>query len=337
MSFTINEAYTLPDVLRTRAPNGKHMSAVDVLSGSYPLIEEMYQVEGNDVTSHEFLRTLSEPSGSLVRLNEGAPFSAANVIPVREQFARLEANAQVDERVLEKAPDPIRYRREREGMHFRGLIKQYHGIIFKGDMGADDKSINGLETRYNKLTASAGSVTGNVQSNGATTGTTNSSIWLLKHGPNEVFGIYPYGSSAGIMEEDWGRETAYDASGNPFKVYRTHWAWEFGLGIADERCVQRLCNISASGNNSFFEDGTTVQRGERALIDMIKRLPEGNIDNCAFYCGPQMMGQFRKRLNDKSNLFFTVETVWGRQMLHFYGIPIIRVDTLTATESALTA
>lgn len=337
MSFTINEAYTLPDVLRTRAPNGKHMSAVDVLSGSYPLVEEMYHVEGNDVTSHEFLRTLSEPSGSLVRLNEGAAFSAANVIPVREQLARLEANAQVDERVLEKAPDPIRYRREREAMHFRGLIKQYHNIVFKGNSGSDEKSIDGLETRYNAVDATAGSVTGNVQSNGATTGTANSSIWLVKHGPNEFFGIYPYGSAAGIKEEDWGRETAYDANGYPFKVYRTHWSWEFGIGVADERCVQRLCNIAPSGNHSFFEDGTTVQKGERALIDMIERLPGGNIDNCALYCGPQIMAQVRKRLNDKSNLYFTVEDVWGRKMLAFMGIPLIRVDTLTATESVVTA
>lgn len=335
MAFVINEAYTLPDVLRTRAPNGKHMSAVDVLSGNYPLVEEMVNIEANDVTSHQFLRTSSEPSGSLVRLNEGAPFTAANVVPVREQLCRLEANAQVDERILEKAPDPIRYRREREAMHFRGLIKQYHSIVFTGNMGTDDKSINGLATRYGVVNAVDGGVTGNVQSMGATTGTTNSSIWLLKHGPNEFFGIYPYGSAGGIKEEDWGKETAYDASSNPYKVYRTHWSWEFGIGVADERCVQRLCNIAASGNHSFFEDGTTVQKGERKLIDMIERLPGGNTDNCALYCGPQMLAQFRKRLNDKSNLFFTVEDVWGRKMLSFMGIPIIRVDTLSATESVV--
>ena len=329
MAFAINAAYTLPDVLRTRAPNGQHMSAVDVLSGKYPFLEEMYFTESNDVTSHEFLRTTSEPSGSLVRLNEGAPFSAANVVPVREQMARLEANAQIDERILVKAPDPVRYRREREAMHFRGMIKQYHSIIFNGDSGADTKTIDGLKKRYGAL------ATDSVVTNGATTGSTHSSVWLIKHGPEGFFGFYPKGSTAGIKEEDWGRETAYDANGYPYKVLRTHWSWEFGIGVADPRCVKRLCNIAASGNNSFFEDGTTVQKGERNLIDLIETLPGGDIDNAAFYCGPKMMAQFRKRLNDKSNLFFSMDTVWGRPMLHFMGIPIIRVDTLTATESQI--
>jgi len=324
MSFAINTAYTLPDVLRTRAPNGQHMSAVDVLSGKYPFLEEMYFTEANDVTSHEFLRTSSEPSGSLVRLNEGAPFSAANVVPVREQMARLEANAQIDERILVKAPDPVRYRREREAMHFRGMIKQYHDIIFNGSAKLDEKSIDGLTVRFGALAADS------VVSNGNAVATSSQSVWLIKHGPEGFFGFYPKGSTAGIREEDWGRETAYDISGNPFKVLRTHWSWEFGLGVADLRSVKRLCNIAASGNNSFYADGTEVQKGERNLIDLIESLPEGSIDGCAFYCGPKMMAQFRKRLNDKAHVFFTMDTVWGRPMLHFMGIPIIRVDTLGA-------
>jgi hypothetical protein len=329
MAFSINSAYTLPEVLRSRAPNGQHMAAVDVLSGSYPFIEEMYFTEANDTTSHEFLRTSSEPTGTLVRLNEGAPFSSATTVPVKEQMARLEANAQIDERILVKAPDPVRYRREREAMHFRGLIKKYHDVIFNGDSGEDTKTINGLYTRYNEVETDV------VASNGSATGATNSSIWLIKHGPEGFFGFYPKGSSAGIKEEDWGRETAYDDNDYPYKVLRTHWSWEFGIGVADPRSVKRLCNIAASGNHSFFEDGTTVQKGERNLIDLIEALPEGNIDNAVLYCGPKMMAQFRKRLNDKSNLFFTVETVWGRQMLHFMGIPIVRVDTLAATESVV--
>lgn len=332
MPFAINTAYTLPDVLRTRAPNGQHMSAVDVLSGKYPFLEEMYFTEANDTTSHEFLRTTSEPSGSLVRLNEGAPFSAANVVPVREQMARLEANAQIDERILVKAPDPVRYRREREAMHFRGMIKQYHSLLFKGKVADDARGIDGLETRFGTL------VTDSVVSNMATpSGTTLSSIWLIKHGPEGFFGFYPKGSTAGIKEEDWGRETAYDRDGNPFKVLRTHWSWEFGLGVADLRAVKRLCNITISGDNSFFEDSTKVQKGEYALIDLVESMPEGSTDGAAFYCGPKMMAQFRKRLNDKSNVNVTMDTVWGRPMLHFMGVPIIRVDTLTATESAVTA
>lgn len=332
MPFAINTAYTLPEILRSRAPDGSHMSMVDVLSANNPLLEEGYWEQANGDTTHETLRVVDEPTGTFVRYNEGTPNSAVSTVPVLEYLARLEDRLQIDIRALEKAPNPISYRREREAAHFRGLVKTFHKTIFAKDgygvRAADLKQIDGLATRYNAVAA------GSVVSNGGS-GDELSSIWIIKHGVDGFQFLYPKSMDRTLKVDDLKIQPAYDASGNRYEVVMTRFAWEFGMNIADPRCVKRLANITAFGNNSFYQDGTNVLKGEEALIDLIEALPKGDTSNTVIYCGPTVMTQFRKRMNAKTNMYFTQETVWGRPMLTFQGIPIKRVDVLTQDESAV--
>jgi len=346
-TFDIASAYTLPEVLRTKAPDGSHMSAIDVLSGRFPIVEEAPWFQANDDTSHEFLRFTSEPTGSLVRLNEGAAFEAVSTVPVREQMARMESNLKIDIRILERAPDPVAYRREREAAYLRGMIKQFHKIFFAtrdldnttyyGDMGKNQKSINGLSVRYGTKTTSA-SLVDNVRAMAVPGAVANvqSSIWLIKWGQDGVYCFYPKTVSRTLQVNDLKEQVVYDASSRPFRAVMTNFAWEFGLAIADERCVQRLCNIATTvAVGSFDSDTTDATQGEKALIDMIERLPGGDTSNCAFYAGPAIMAALRKRLNLKANMFFTMQDVWGRPQLTFMDIPFIRVDSLTPNEAIL--
>jgi hypothetical protein len=308
------------------------------------MIEEGFWAQANDDTSHEFARMAHEPTGALVRLNEGTPFEAAGTTVVREQMARLESMLRMDVRVLEKSPDPVRYRRDMEAAHVRGMIKQWHKIVFAsrdaaagtayGDMDADPKSINGLRKRLAKLT-SATSPFDNVRSLGGSTANEQSSIYLVKHGPEGLFFFYPRTASRTLQVNDLREQIVYDASSNPYRAVMTQFAWEFGMGIADPRSVQRLANIATAQTAGSFGDDTDKEQGEKALIDMIERLPGGDTTNCAFYAGPEMMAAMRKRLNSKANMFFTEETVWGRPMLAFMGVPFIRVDNLKANEAVV--
>ena len=336
MAFTIDTAHTLPEALRHKAPDGSYMWAYDALAkNKYPMIEEMYWEQANDDLAHEFLRNVSKPTGTLVQLEEGAPFEISVDRAVREQICRIEGNMRMDVRALEKAPSPSQFYREKEERYLQGMVKTVHETLFaknsRGNMVANPKDINGLGTRYNTTAMSnvrrIADATSNV--------TSTSSAWMIKHGPEGMFGIYPKTASRTIQVNELGEQVVYDASNNPFRAVMTNFSWEFGLGIMDDACVQRLAGIAASSDGSFFEvsGGATTALGERALIDMIEDLPGGNTDGVAIYVGPQLMGQFRKRLNEKNNMFFTMETVWGRPMLHFMEIPIIRVDTLMATEA----
>lgn len=347
MAFTIDTAHTLPEALRHKAPNGDYMWAYDALAkNKYPMIEEMYWEQANDDSAHEFLRNMSKPTGTLVRLEEGAPFEVSIDRAVREQICRIEGNMRMDIRALQKSPSPSQFYREKEERYLQGMVKTVHETIFaknsRGNQGLNPKDINGLGTRYNTAVLTSDTGTSNVRSMAAFSGgalSNRSSAWLIKHGPDGLFGIYPKTSSRTIEVNELGEQVVYDPAGNPFRAVMTNFAWEFGLGVMDDACVQRLAGIAGSGDGSFFEitsGNATTAMGERALIDMIERMPGGNTDGAAFYVGPQLMGQFRKRLNEKGNMFFTMETVWGRPMLHFMEVPIIRVDTLSALEAVST-
>jgi hypothetical protein len=345
--FTINTALTLPEALRHKAPDGTYMWAYDALAkNKQPMVEEMSWQQANDDSAHEFLRNVSKPTGSLVGLEEGAPYEISIDRAVREQICRIESNMRMDIRALEKSPSPSQFYREKQTRHLEGMIRTFHETLFskngRGDQGVNPRDINGFGTRYNRcFPANDTTPAANIRRlDGLTTvltGGNSASLWLIKHGVDDgVFGIYPKTASRAIQVNDLGEQLVDDAAGNPFRAVVSNFAWEFGLGVMDDNIVQRLCAIRPSGVGSFFETATagqTTNLGEYALIDMIERMPGGNTDNCAIYVGPTLMGQFRKRLNDKNNLFFTMETVWGRPMLHFMEIPIIRVDALTANEN----
>lgn len=341
MAFTISTAHTLPEVLRHKAPDGSYMAAIDVLKGRYPMLEETYWEQANDDTAHEFLQVSTEPAGALVRYEEGAPYEISVDRAIREQLCRLEGNMRVDTRVLEKSSDPAQFYREKQARYFAGMVKTFHKHVFAsasgfGDMGLDPKAINGLNTRYPVSGAVAiGSEvsTSTVVTMGSSAGTVRGSIWLIKHGPDGMFMIHPKTASRTIKISNYGEEAAYDANGYPFRQVSSNFAWEFGMGIADSRAVQRLCNIAVSGNNSFFADGTTVQKGEYALIDMVARLPMGSTEGCALYTSPQIAAGIRKRLNDKTNMNWNIQNVWGRPMLMFMDVPVIEVDTLAPADN----
>ena len=337
MAFAINSAYTLPEIMRSKAPDGSAMHVIDVLSQKVPMVEEGYWERANGDTTHEMLRAVTEPTGTLVRYNEGTPNSVATTVPISEPLCRIEDRLQIDTRILEKAPDPVGYRREREAMHSRGLIKTFHNVVFSkpdggvyGDRGKDLKSIDGLGKRYGAVAA------GSVKSNGGAVASSMASIWIVKHGPNGVMFTYPKTMNRTLTVQDMREQPAYDASGNRYEVVMTKMAWEFGLAVADPRAVKRLCNITFNNSaNDFGGVNNASALGEEALIDLIEGLPMGDTSGTAIYVGASMMAAFRKRINSKSNLFFTMESVWGRNQLTFQGIPIIRVDALAADESTI--
>ena len=338
--------YTLPAVLRHKAPDGSYMEAINVLSGQYPLLEEGYWIQANDDTSHEFLRMSQEPSGSLVRLNEGTAFEAAGTAAVREQLARMESMLKIDVRVLEKSPDPVRYIQDMKAAHMRGMIKQWTKIMFAtrdsssgpwyGDMDRDPKSVNGLIKSLSALTTVSSPVD-NVRSFGSAAANVNTSIFLVKWGPKGLFCLYPKTADRSLRIHDLpGEQLVYDKNNKPYTAFVSNFAWEFGLGIGDERAVQRLANITVSGAATDFggADGSSVA-GENAMIEMIERLPDGDASGAVFYVAPQIMTAIRKRLNSKSNLYFTPETVWGRPQITFNGIPVVRCDALNTVEAVV--
>jgi hypothetical protein len=341
LSLELDATYTLPEILKQKAPNGSYMPAIDVLTGRWPMLEEGQWVQANDDTSHEFIRTVNEPTGTLVRYNEGTDSEAVSTQVIREQIARLESVLTIDIRVLEKSPDPVAYIKDQEAAFMRGMIKHWHKIIFSapiadgaatglyGDMQLNPLSINGLAARY-KATTTSSSAVDNVRDFGGADASVAASMWLIKHGPTGLRFLYPRTASRTLNIRNMKEQVTHDAAGKELVKLWERFEWEFGIMIGDERNVQRLKDIDTVTADDWAGNASNVS--ENALIDMIERLPGGDPEGCVFYCGANIMSGLRKMLNSKTNVYFDEQTVWGRKMITFQGIPVVRCDALKANE-----
>jgi hypothetical protein len=322
MSFAIDSQYTLAEILKAKGPDGSYMPFVDVLTEKVPLIEESFWEQSNEKTHHEMLRIVSEPQGGLTRLNEGGDWVATSTKPVVEGLCYHEAWSKIASKLAKKATDPVRFRLDREKAIMRGMIKGFHTRYFYGDSSVDEKDIDGLRTRYK--VAAADSV---IDAGG--TGTTYS-LWILKHGVDGVMCLYPPDAKKTIQVTDLSAGKGdgilvEDDDGKPMMAFVTSLAWQYGIGIADDRCVKRIGKVNAT----VFPETTTA--GEDWLIDLIEAMPD--TERSAIYGGSKMTAVLRKRLNAKGNLYFTVQDVWGRKQLTFQDLPVIKVSALDTNEA----
>jgi hypothetical protein len=154
---------------------------------------------------------------------------------------------------------------------------------------------------------------------------------LVGWGDN-VHGLFPKGSKAGLSQTDLGKETKTLADGSMLRVYRTHYKWDLGLCVKDWRYVVRICNIDKSD--------LTYNAGSGAnLIDLMTQaleiVPTGSSARWAFYCNRTVKSFLRRQIVSKAVYQVTQETVAGKHVTMFDGVPVRRCDVITNAEATI--
>ncbi len=321
MPFTIDTSYTLSEVLKSYDPEGRLHHIIDVFSSKRPILEEAYWAQANGDTYHEMLRLASKPSGAFTRINEGYTKEGVATVPVKEQLAMIGSRFELDKRLADKQADPGAWRAQRSKLHIAGMIEAWNEKFWRGSESTDVKEVNGILTRYNSLALD------NVHdSSTADVVGTYYPVVIVKWGEDGVNLLYAKGGKKTFWEDDRQIVDLEDDNGNPFPGYRSYFNFQYGIGVGDDRCVQRIANVDPSGikASSYFEED---------LIAAINMLPDQN--NAAIYVGRQIMTGIQQRMNAKTNMYFTPDNVWGRTMPTFMGLPVIRDDSLSTAESAV--
>lgn len=318
MPYTPDTAYTLGTVLDSYDPEGKLHHLIDVFKDKRPILEEGHWIKANDKTSHEYLRVASRPTGAFIRINEGYTAEGVGQVPVKTQLASIGSRCDLDKRLAKRQPSPSAWRQQRNVIHVRGMIANFNTKWWTGSATTSEKEVDGLLTAYNTLAQSD-----NVENLSGSTSLYP--VVILKWGEDGVFGLYPAGEEPAFTEDDRGEVELSDGT-NPFPGYRSYFNFSYGWGLGDEANFQRLVNVdyTAIKSSATFEE---------ALIKRINYLKDPS--NAVIYVGRQIMTGIQQRLNAKTNLYFTVENVWGRMMPTFMGLPIVRDDSLSTAESVV--
>lgn len=313
---------TLLELKNAHAPDGNMAKIIDILWKRNSILRDAAWVEANDLTSHVFGQTVSEPSGSFGVINRGVAYEDGVTKQVREPIGMLESYARIDERLLKKARNKEQFRSQRNALAIKGLDKTFHSKFLYGSLATEPEGVDGVGTRIDSTTDWPNST-----KLAGGSGSDTTSIWVVKWGEEGVFLTYPRGDKAQTMieEEDLGRQLIHDTTG-AYTAWVTHFMINFGICIADPKAIQRIANVETTGTTNIFD--------EDHLIEVMNRMPD--TENAVIYVNETIKTQMDIALKDKTNVNFTIDEAWGRKgVLHFKGVPVRMVDAILNTETAI--
>lgn len=337
MATLAGSVLTLLDWGKSIDPDGSVAKTIEILSQDNEVLDDMLFKEGNLPTGEQTSIRTGLPTVYYRLINQGTPNSKSTKVQVTENAAILNARSAVDVDEADLQNNKAAYLAD-EGMAFvEAMSQQMATTLFYGS-AANPEQFVGFAPRYNSLSAANAE---NILSAGGS-GSDNTSIWLVNWGPRQVFGVFPKGSQAGVMQEDLGVMDEDDADGNPYRAYVSIWKWKNGLVLKDWRHVVRIPNIDVSDlvAKATTQATTAATAIHKLMARAIDHIPKGNQGNMAFYVNKTVASHLRIMAMDVSTGAVTIEPAvnqFGKNIhqLMFLGVPVRIVDALTNAEAVV--
>jgi hypothetical protein len=331
-----NGVLTLLDWAKRLEPRGGVTSdIIELLTQNNEFLEDMTWREGNLTTGHRTTVRTGLPAVAWRLINQGSATSHSTTAQIDEQCGMLEAWSEIDVK-LAKLENDVAALRLSEGRPFiEAMNQELAQTVFYGNSGLAPEEFTGLSPRYSDTTAGNGQ---NIILSSAGAGGDNTSIWLVAWHDETITGIFPKGSSAGLVHEDLGIETVESVAGfgtstaRRLRAYRDIWSWDAGIALKDWRYVVRIANIDVSDVNAGTVD--LVNLVERALTIIPTQMGRW----CLYMNRTSLRGiqrNFREDVTAGGGLNY--DNVGGKRVRFWPDsqIPLRVVDAITNAETAV--
>lgn len=348
--MSTNVLPNLVDWARRVDPDGAIAVIAEMLSQCNEVLKDMIWQEGNLPLGHKTTVRVGLPQGVWRAANQGVPSTKTMTAQFQDSIGELQDYSVVDKSIAVLNGNIAKFRYSEDMGHIEGLSQQVASAVFYSNEQTTPNQFTGFAPRYNTISTSTAKSAANVI-DGAGTGSSNLSIWLVGWGDNTTFGIFPKGSQAGLQYEDKGDIVpAYDSNGNRFEAYTSMFQWKLGLCVKDWRYNVRIANIDTT--TSGLQGSTPpdlFQLMSRAAVKLptaSRRLSGITMSDApgdpvpgiqpAWYVnrtGREYMDI--QAIRDK-NVLLSSKDYAGDPVVIFRDVPIRVVDALTNTESALT-
>ena len=327
---------TLADWAKRLDPDGKVPLIAELLAQTNEVLTEMLWIEANGPTGHRTTVRTGLPESTWRLLNQGVQPSKSTTAQIDEGIGMLESWSEVDRDLAELNGNVSSFRLSEATAFIEAMSQELAQTIFFGNSSIDPEEFTGLSPRYSSLNPAI-DISQNVL-DGAGVGSDNSSIWLVVWGQNTICGIFPKGSTAGLMHEDMGLQTIQGAlgiAGSRLRAYQDRWQWKAGIAVKDWRYAVRIANIDIS----LLIANATPAPLINLMIQAVHRIPNMSIGRPSFYMNRTVFEflDIQRRDGVISGGGLTFDVVDGKMQPSFRGIPIRKVDALIETEAAVTA
>ena len=265
---------------------------------------------------HKYVKAKKLGAGGFVDVNGPIPTLSSETDVEIMQVCDYEGLSKVDEKLLADSEDPKAVRNSEDLMNAEGMMSDWESKLVYGS--GDFKGFATLRPAVEaKRVWDAGA-----------TGATCTSAWLVEWGEHAVNFRYPNASQPGFINEDRGRAltTANSGSGDMFAWIR-FFAIRAGLHVYNEKCLLRMASIATTGSSNLFDPKIGIQ--------MKNTLPhKGKF--ATWLVNGTVMSQMEAALYEKGNVQYSRKEIEGfGSVLYCLGIPVICVDAITDTETAL--
>jgi hypothetical protein len=329
-------ALTLADWAKRLAPDGTVATVAELLSQSNEILSDAVFKEGNLPTGERVNIRTGLPTVYWRAINQGIPPSKSTTAQVDEACGMLEARSEVDKDLAILNGNTAAFRLSEDSAFLEAMNQTQAQTMFYGNPGTDPKQYLGLAPRYSSL--SAGNAQNIIDAGG--TGTDNTSIFLVVWGEQTVFCPFPKGSQAGLMHQDLGEQTVFNADGTRLQALATRYQWKNGLVVKDWRYVVRIANIDVS--DLMAQTGTQAPTAGTALVKLMARalyrIPNMAMGRAAFYMNRTVHSGLAIAALDKAQAVLKIQEGLAQfgvpsSWLTFLGVPLRRVDVLLNNEA----
>lgn len=323
---------TLLDLANITDPQGKIQAVIEILNQQNEILDDMVWQEGNLLTGNRTTIRTGLPAPTWRKLYGGVQPNKGSTAQITDSVGMLEAYAEIDKALADLNGNTNEWRLKEDMAHIEGINQTLTTALFFSNETITPEAFTGFAPRFNSL--SAPNAENIIDAGGS--GTDNTSIWLVVWGPNTAYGIIPKGSKAGMQVEDLGRVTIenVDTLGGRMEAYRTHYRFDAGLTVRDWRYVVRICNIDKSDLTKNAATGADIID---LMTQALELIPNLNAGRPVFYASRRIRSFLRRQTVAKvGNSTLTMETIAGRRVVGFDGVPVRRVDALAADEARVT-
>ena len=241
---TINAKYpTIADWASRTDPDGNIDFIVELMKENRPVMEDALILEGNLPTGHQGTVRTGLPTPMWRRMYQGVPATKSQTERVVDAAGMLEDWATLDESVAELNGNSAAFRMSEDEAHLQGIAKEYESTFWYGNTDTAPETFMGMAPRFSSLSAPSGR---NIVDAGGT-GSDNCSVWFVTYGPRICHGFFPKASKfGGLRVRDLGLKRLFDANGDKYMGYETHFKFDTGLHVPNWKMQARIANIDAS-------------------------------------------------------------------------------------------
>ena len=332
MAALANSYPTLLDVTQRLDPGGQIDRIAEILNAINPVLDYLPMMEGNLPTGHKSTVRDYLPTADFRRLYGVVAAGKSGTSQVIDSCGMIEQYAVIDKALADLANNAAEFRLSEAKAYIEAMSQKAATSLFYANEALVPEGFTGLAPRYASKTANNAD---NLIDGGGVAGQTDcTSLWLIGFSPDTCFGIYPKGSQAGLQREDKGQITLQNFNGGTgfMEAYMDHFRWDLGLALRDWRYVVRIHSIDTSTLTADASSGADLVN---LMVQAEEHVP--SLSNARFvWCGNRKIMQYLRTQKIKKVAYnLTDETVGGKHVTMFDGIPFLRTDALVNTETSL--